>query len=110
MADVVGTCNWRAIDAMGTSKLWILVASTLDSTLAAGPRQLDAIDAVGTSSWRVANAVGTSSWRASDAVGNANVVGAIAATSALASSGMSTHFNQFHETLVASFFTIFMMI
>jgi hypothetical protein len=99
MADVVGTCNWRAIDAMGTSKLWILVASTLDSTLAAGPRQLDAIDAVG-----------TSSWRASDAVGNANVVGAVAATSALASSGMSTHFNQFHETLVASFFTIFMMI
>jgi hypothetical protein len=90
-----------------TSKWWILAASTLDSSLVARHRQLDVADVVGTSSWRAANAVGTSSWRAADAMENANVVGVVAATSTLASSGMSTHFSQFQATLVASFFTIF---
>jgi hypothetical protein len=60
MANVVGTCNWRAANVMGTSKWWILAASILDSILTAGPGQLDTADVVGISSWRVIDAMGTS--------------------------------------------------
>jgi hypothetical protein len=48
MDDTLRTYNRRATDTMGTSRWWILAASTLDSTIIAGPEQLDVIDAVGT--------------------------------------------------------------
>jgi hypothetical protein len=60
LAAFVGTCNWRAANVMGTSKWWILAASILDSILTAGPGQLDTADVVGISSWRVIDAMGTS--------------------------------------------------
>jgi hypothetical protein len=76
MAGAMGTYNWGAADTVGTSKWWILAALIVDCTIAVRPRQLDAADAMGISSWRVADAMGA--------------VGAALATSALASSGMST--------------------
>jgi uncharacterized membrane protein YbhN (UPF0104 family) len=52
----VGTGIGRVVNAVGTSsRCWILAAatSTLDSTIAAGFRTMDAANAVGTSSRRV---------------------------------------------------------
>jgi hypothetical protein len=62
VATAMGTSIGRAVDAMGTSyRWWILAAttSTLDSTLVAGSRTMD-----------VATTLGTSSRRAVDAEGN----------------------------------------
>jgi hypothetical protein len=84
MTGVMGTCNWRATDALGASRWWIVPASTVDSTLIAGPKHLDAANVMGISNWRVTDAMGTSSsWRAADVMGVAPV------TYAFASSGMS---------------------
>jgi hypothetical protein len=60
VAAAMGTGIGRAVDAVGTSyRWWILAAatSTLDSTLAAGSRTMDAATALGTSSRRVVDAV-----------------------------------------------------
>jgi hypothetical protein len=87
VSDIKQTYNWRAVDVVGTPRWWIMTASTVDSTLTAGPEHLEAADAIMISSWRVTNVVGTSSgWRATDVMG---VVGATPATSTLANSGMS---------------------
>jgi hypothetical protein len=102
LASTMGTSNWRAIDVVGTS-WWILVATTMDYTLAVGPGQVDDIDVVGISSWRVVDTMGTSSWRTADAMG---AVWAAPATSAIASSSMRTNFSQFHATLVKYRFPI----
>jgi hypothetical protein len=62
MATAMGTGIGRAVDVVRTSsRCWILAAtaSTLDTTLAAGFRIMDAPNAVGTSSRRPADAVGT---------------------------------------------------
>jgi hypothetical protein len=56
----MGTGIGRAVDAVGTSYMWWILAaatSTLDSTLAAGSRTMDAATALGTSSRRVVDAV-----------------------------------------------------
>jgi hypothetical protein len=61
VAAAVGTGIRRAVDAVGTSyRWWILAAaaSTLDSTLAAGSGIMDVATALGTSSRRAANAAG----------------------------------------------------
>jgi hypothetical protein len=61
VAAAVGTGIGRAVDAMGTSyRWWILAAAalTLDSTLVAGSGIMDVATALGTSSRRAANAVG----------------------------------------------------
>jgi hypothetical protein len=65
----MGTDFWRSVDAVGTSsRCWKLAAtaSTLDSTLVAGFRIMDAADTMGTSSRRDIDAVGTSSRRVSE--------------------------------------------
>jgi hypothetical protein len=65
----MGTGFWRSVDAVGTSsRCWKLAAttSTLDSTLVAGFRIMDAADTMGTSSRRDIDAVGTSSRRVSE--------------------------------------------
>jgi uncharacterized membrane protein YbhN (UPF0104 family) len=57
----MGTGIGRAVDAVGTSyRWWILAAaaSTLDSTLAVGSRTMDIARALGTSSRRAVNAAG----------------------------------------------------
>jgi uncharacterized membrane protein YbhN (UPF0104 family) len=61
VAVTVGTGIGRAVDAVGTSyRWWILAAaaSTLDSTLAVGSRTMDIARALGTSSRRAVNAAG----------------------------------------------------
>jgi hypothetical protein len=61
VATAVGTGIGRAVDAMGTSyRWWILAAatSTLDSTLVAGSGIMDATTALGTSSRRAVDAMG----------------------------------------------------
>jgi uncharacterized membrane protein YbhN (UPF0104 family) len=61
VAVTVGTGIGRAVDAVGTSyRWWILAAaaSTLDSTLAVGSRTMDIARALGTSSRRAVNATG----------------------------------------------------
>jgi hypothetical protein len=58
MATVMGTSIGRAVDSMGTSYSWWILAaaaSTLDSTLAAGSGTMDAATALGTSSRRAVN-------------------------------------------------------
>jgi hypothetical protein len=63
VANAVGTGIGRAIDVVGTSyRWWILAAaaSTLDSTLAARSGTMDAVTSLGTSSRRAVNAVGNS--------------------------------------------------
>jgi hypothetical protein len=57
----VGTGIGRAVDAVGTSyRWWILAttASTLDSTLVAGSGTMEAATTLGTSSRRVVDAAG----------------------------------------------------
>jgi hypothetical protein len=57
----MGTGIGRVIDAMGTSfRCWILAATvlTLDTTLTAGSRIMDAANAVGTSSRRPTDVMG----------------------------------------------------
>jgi hypothetical protein len=90
VTSVMGTYNWRVIDAVGTSEWLIIAISTVHSTLATGPGQLAVVDVVGISSRRVVDIMGTSCWRATYTMG---VVGAAPATSALASSGTSTYFS-----------------
>jgi uncharacterized membrane protein YbhN (UPF0104 family) len=61
VAVTVGTGIGMAVDAVGTSyRWWILAAaaSTLDSTLAVGSRTMDIARALGTSSRRAVNAAG----------------------------------------------------
>jgi hypothetical protein len=61
VAAAMGTGIGRAVDALGTSyRWWILAAtaSTLDSTLAAGSGTMDATTALGTSSMRPVDAAG----------------------------------------------------
>jgi hypothetical protein len=61
VAAAVGTGIERAVDAMGISyRWWILAttASTLDSTLTAGTGTMDTAAAVGTSNRRAIDAVG----------------------------------------------------
>jgi hypothetical protein len=61
MLATMGTSIETAIDAMGTSsRYWILAAtaSTLHTSLTPGPGTMDAASAVGTSSKRPADAVG----------------------------------------------------
>jgi hypothetical protein len=43
MAGVVGTYNWKAIDAVETSRWWIMAASKVDSSLAVRPEHLDTL-------------------------------------------------------------------
>jgi hypothetical protein len=50
VAGAVETCNWRAADVVWTFIWWIMAASIVDSTLAAGPKHLDASDVVWISS------------------------------------------------------------
>jgi hypothetical protein len=52
VAATMGTGIWRAVDAVGTSYMWWILAataSTLDSTLAAGSRTMDVATTLGTS-------------------------------------------------------------
>jgi hypothetical protein len=59
VATTMGTSIRRAVDAVGTSyRWWILAATalTLDSTLAAGSGTMDATTALGTSSRRAVDA------------------------------------------------------
>jgi hypothetical protein len=61
VAAAMGTGIGRAVDAVGTSyRWWILAAatSTLDSTLAAGSGTMDAATTLGTSSRRPIDAAG----------------------------------------------------
>jgi hypothetical protein len=61
VAAAVGTGIGRAIDVVGTSyRWWILAvaASTLDSTLAVGSGTMDAATALGTSGRRAVNVAG----------------------------------------------------
>ena len=61
MAAAMGTGIGRAVDALGTSyRWWILAAAalTLDSTLAAESGTMDAAIALGTSSRRTVDAAG----------------------------------------------------
>jgi hypothetical protein len=61
VAAAVGTGIRRAVDAVGTSYMWWILAvavSTLDSTLAAGSWTMDVATALGTSSRRPIDAAG----------------------------------------------------
>jgi hypothetical protein len=50
VANAKGNYSWRAVDAVGTSRWWILAASTVDSILTVRPEHLDAAEAMGISS------------------------------------------------------------
>jgi hypothetical protein len=85
VVNVLGTNNVRAVDAMGTSRWWILAASatsTLDPTVTVGPGTVDIVDVVGTSNRRASGAVG-------------NVIDVMETSSRRVGSGMTCIFSNY---------------